>query len=175
MHPVSENLSHQVSQDVLILTLRLDQASQDFFDGLRKEHFPPERNFVSAHLTLFHHLPDTQTTINTLSTVKQDIFILEATSLMNLGNGVAFRLESDILNHLHRHLTQQFREILIPQDRQGLRAHVTVQNKVPAEKAKKLLTELNIDFEPFSVKALGLDLWIYLGGPWKHKAYFPFT
>ncbi|UOQ67702.1 2'-5' RNA ligase family protein [Hymenobacter volaticus] len=41
----------------LILTLALDAKSQEFFNELRKQHFPSERNFLAAHLTLFHHLP----------------------------------------------------------------------------------------------------------------------
>ncbi len=28
-----------------------------WLDGLRRAHFPPERNQIAAHLTLFHHLP----------------------------------------------------------------------------------------------------------------------
>ena len=44
----------------LILTLKLDQASFTRLDALRQAHFPPERNWLSAHLTLFHHLPGDQ-------------------------------------------------------------------------------------------------------------------
>ncbi|MGK3899645.1 hypothetical protein ABI062_15425, partial [Enterococcus faecium] len=34
-------------------------GDRDFawLDGLRRAHFPPERNVLPAHLTLFHHLP----------------------------------------------------------------------------------------------------------------------
>ncbi|RZL99804.1 MAG: 2'-5' RNA ligase family protein, partial [Sphingomonas sp.] len=33
-------------------------GAEDFAwaDGLRRAHFPPDRNIVPAHLTLFHHL-----------------------------------------------------------------------------------------------------------------------
>ena len=41
----------------LVLTLVLDAQSFAFFDGLRRRHFPPERNVIAAHLTLFHALP----------------------------------------------------------------------------------------------------------------------
>jgi hypothetical protein len=41
----------------LILTLRMDERSQERFDRLRETHFPPERNYLRAHLTLFHKLP----------------------------------------------------------------------------------------------------------------------
>ena len=35
----------------------MDDSSQVHFDRLRELHFPPERNYLSAHLTLFHKLP----------------------------------------------------------------------------------------------------------------------
>jgi len=41
----------------LILTLALDGEAFALFDRLRREHFPPERNVVPAHVTLFHALP----------------------------------------------------------------------------------------------------------------------
>jgi hypothetical protein len=44
----------------LILTLALDGEAFAFFDGLRRAHFPPERNVVPAHVTLFHALPGEQ-------------------------------------------------------------------------------------------------------------------
>ena len=44
-------------QPPLILTLALDGATFAPLDALRRPHFPPERNLVPAHLTLFHALP----------------------------------------------------------------------------------------------------------------------
>ena len=41
----------------LILTLTLDEATQAYFNDLRRQHFPPNINYLAAHLTLFHHLP----------------------------------------------------------------------------------------------------------------------
>lgn len=41
----------------LVLTLKLDQTTFDLFNELRQQHFPPERNFLPAHVTLFHALP----------------------------------------------------------------------------------------------------------------------
>jgi hypothetical protein len=50
----------------LILTLQMDERSQERFDRLRELHFPPERNYLSAHLTLFHKLPgERETEIST--------------------------------------------------------------------------------------------------------------
>ena len=43
-----------------ILTAELDGASFDWLDELRRAHFPPERNLLPAHLTLFHRLSPAQ-------------------------------------------------------------------------------------------------------------------
>lgn len=157
-----------------ILTLRLDTSAQDFFDELRQRYFPPERNFLKAHLTLFHKLPITEHTVTLLQNLSFLPFDIAISGLMNLGNGVAFRLEGKELNNLHRNLKHLFSPYLTPQDAQGFRAHVTIQNKVTPIEARSLLAELSADFQPFDAIALGLDLWEYLGGPWDHKHFFPF-
>src|SRR3712207_8130012 len=43
--------------DPLILTAVLHAPVQERLDALRRAHFPPERNHLDAHVTLFHHLP----------------------------------------------------------------------------------------------------------------------
>lgn len=35
----------------------MDEDSFEFFNALRRAHFPPERNPLSVHITLFYHLP----------------------------------------------------------------------------------------------------------------------
>ncbi|TDO19323.1 2'-5' RNA ligase family protein [Pedobacter duraquae] len=162
------------SEKVLILTLWMDQRSQAFFDLLRLEHFPPERNFLKAHLTLFHKLPDLPEIIEQLSALSVSSFKLNAIGLINLGAGVAFRMEAQELTALRAHLASAFSVHLSPQDKQGFRGHVTVQNKTSPEIARALLAELSDTFKPFEVEATGLDLWYYLGGPWEHKQFFPF-
>lgn len=44
----------------LIVTLALDEQAQARFDALRSRHFPPDRNVLDAHVTLFHALPGEQ-------------------------------------------------------------------------------------------------------------------
>ena len=41
----------------LIVTAELPADVMAWADGLRRAHFPPERNQVRAHVTLFHALP----------------------------------------------------------------------------------------------------------------------
>jgi hypothetical protein len=44
---------------------------------------------------------------------------------------------------------------------------VTVQNKVDPATARRLHERLLADFEPWTVRARGLGVWRYLGGPWE--------
>ena len=41
----------------IIVTALFGRQDTAFFDAMRREHFPPERNQLDSHLTLFHHLP----------------------------------------------------------------------------------------------------------------------
>ena len=41
----------------LILTAQLPRDLHARFTALRTAHFPPERNYLEAHVTLFHALP----------------------------------------------------------------------------------------------------------------------
>ena len=40
----------------IIVTALFGAEDQAWFDRQRKAFFPPERNYLAAHLTLFHHL-----------------------------------------------------------------------------------------------------------------------
>ena len=96
------------------------------------------------------------------------------TGLISLGAGVAYRIESGILNDMHRQLATHFAPVLIAQDRQKFRPHITIMNKSTPQKAAELLKKLNAGFEPFSIRATGLELWTYMGGPWQHERVFSF-
>ena len=160
-----------------ILTLHLDPASQTLFDTLRQRHFPPERNHIPAHLTLFHTLPGTRQISAELAATaaRTEPFPLSVTGLRSLGKGVAYTLSSPTLQALHKHLAAAFAEHLTPQDRQRLQPHIVIQNKVAPEAARTLLATLQPGFQPFKAEALGLDLWQYLCGPWQHLETFPFA
>ena len=41
----------------LIVTAELGPADFAWLDAQRRAHFPPERNQLAAHLTMFHALP----------------------------------------------------------------------------------------------------------------------
>ncbi|MBJ6111385.1 2'-5' RNA ligase family protein [Hymenobacter sp. BT523] len=162
----------------LILTLMLDEASQTYFNDLRRQHFPPNINYLAAHLTLFHHLPGAD-----LANIRQQLsalcrnqtpLALQVTGLRSLGRGVAFTLENEQLRALHRRLQSLFAAHLTPQDQQKLQPHVTIQNKVTPEAARQLLAALQPAFAPFAAVGTGLHLWAYRNGPWESLAEFPF-
>lgn len=163
----------------LILTLRLDDAHRVEFDRLREAHFPPERNHLRAHVTLFHALPgaDLRGIVETLReaagrTPTPEVAVTEPYSL---GRGVAFRLRSDKATALRKSLAGAWADRLTPQDRSFSGLHVTVQNKVPPADARALLADLQASFVPSRFESPGLDLWRYLGGPWAHAGAFEFV
>ena len=159
-----------------ILTVRMDAASQSWFEGQRREHYPAKLNRIAAHLTLFHTLPQTGDERAALSdaAAQTSQFQMQVSGLRSLGRGVAYVLQSTELAALHHRLAVSFEKHLTQQDRQGFRPHVVVQNKVTAEPARLLLTRLQTGFVPRMVTAQGLDWWEYLGGPWRLLEYFPF-
>lgn len=162
----------------LILTLKMDDLSQQRFDRLREENFPKARNFTPAHLTLFHKLPGDRE--NEISAALQDLcrqrkpFSLTVTGLVFMGRGVGYKLESPTLPTLRKELAEEWWPYLGVQDRKGFRPHVTVQNKVPPEQARDLHRRLEGSFSPFEVGAEGLLLWRYLGGPWESAGSYGF-
>ena len=154
----------------IIVTALMGGADFAWADGLRRAHFPPERNWLPAHITLFHHLPP-----SLLDEVAARLKRLCAgpppparlAEVMLLGRGVALRVESPALMALREELADAFAGLLTPQDAGGWRPHVTIQNKVQPNIAKLLLTALSRDFAPRDVEIAGLAAWWYRGGPWE--------
>lgn len=155
----------------LIVTALFGKADQAWFDSLRRAHFPPERNQLDAHLTLFHHLPPSvaEEVKHRLAQETRGIRALQARvgGLMSLGRGVAYRIDSPELVAIRARLVDAFAGLLTPQDAGRWRPHVTVQNKVTPALAKALLAALERDFQPRRVEITGLASWWYRGGPWE--------
>ncbi|GAA4719229.1 2'-5' RNA ligase family protein [Sphingomonas lutea] len=154
----------------LIVTAELAQADFAWLDRLRRAHFPPERNHLSAHLTMFHALPPSteQEVCARLKDFGRDPPPdASIAGLMNLGGGVAYRVVSPDLDRIRAELAAAFHGLLSAQDSGGWRPHVTIQNKVPAKVARTLLESLQSDFVPKPLGISGLGLHRYLGGPWE--------
>jgi 2'-5' RNA ligase len=162
----------------LIVTLKLDTDTFARFEHLRRKHFPAKLNHLSAHLTLFHHLPGEErdkVEADLRAVAPTAAVELQVTGLRSLGRGVAFEIVSPPLSSLRAELARRWAHWLTPQDRQGFRPHVTVQNKVPVEEARALKALLEAGFSPFMARGEGLLLWRYLGGPWALEAEVPFA
>ena len=161
----------------LIITAQLPPDVLAWADGLRTAHFPPERNKIRAHVTLFNALPPS---------VEDEVRRLLAqhsaappppariTAIMPLGGGTAFAIESTALSAIHADLVEAFHGVLTAQDGGRRKLHVTVQNKVSSTAAKALQAELAYDFHPRAFAFTALELHRYRGGPWEDAGSWRF-
>ena len=154
----------------IIVTALLGASDFAWADGLRRAHFPPERNHIPAHISLFHHLPPAR--LDELARMMRDLAAeppppARLSQVMTLGRGVAYRVESPDLLAMRDHIAAAFAHDLIPQDQGVPRLHITVQNKVEPTVAKALHIALSAEFRPRPLAIAGLAAWNYLGGPWQ--------
>ncbi|MFD1107398.1 2'-5' RNA ligase family protein [Sphingobium olei] len=154
----------------IIVTALMGAADFAWADALRRAHFPPERNHLSAHITLFHHLPpsilpELSGRLKRFGTLPPPDARLSDVIL--LGRGVAYRIESLDLMALRDELAEGFAGLLTPQDSQRPRLHITVQNKVSPDDARALADALRTGFRPRPIVIAGLAAWHYRGGPWE--------
>ena len=161
--------------DPLVVTLALPPEIESRFEAERSRWFPAGRTVVGAHLTLFHAIPgELEDDVRAALGEPQPGFAIRVASVMSLGRGAAYRLESDELDRRHRELQGRWWPQLTRQDQQSLRAHVTVQNKVEPAEARRTVETLQASFAGFGTIATGFRLWRYEGGPWTALAEFRF-
>ena len=161
----------------LIVTAELAPTDFAWLDALRRRHYPPERNQVPAHLTMFHALPPSAELEMRRELGRHAAMPApQATiaGLMNLGTGVAFRIVSDDLDSIGAEIADHCHGLLGAQDSGGWRPHVTIQNKVKPSEARALLADLEGDFRPRPLGISALALHRYSGGPWMPLARYPF-
>lgn len=161
----------------LIVTAEIERSDFAWLDGLRRVHFPADRNQLPAHLTMFHALPpsseaEVRSQLARFSSEAPPRASVEG--LIDLGGGVAFRIVSPDLDRLRRELADHFHGLLGAQDVAGWRPHVTIQNKVPPKEARALKAALERDFRPRPLAIAGLGLHRYLNGPWETLATHAF-
>jgi hypothetical protein len=92
----------------------------------------------------------------------------------SLGRGVAAEVTAEQIAPLRAELRAGWIDLLGTQDRTPkIRPHVTVQNKVSGDQAKRALAEIGAHWDAdLHGVAGGLGLWEYLGGPWRRHADF---
>lgn len=162
----------------LIVTARLDATSQSYFGQLRQQHYPSDRNYLPAHLTMFHALPanalDDVSVVLTNLACRNAALPAEVCGMRLLGSGVAFTICSPDLERVREEIAAAFRNRLTKQDAHRYRPHVTIQNKVSSESARNLMASFQRAFQPWTVSVEALDLWRYDGGPWEFVRGFHF-
>ena len=161
----------------LIVTAELGSADLVWLDSLRRAHYPPERNQVPAHLTLFHALPpsgeaELRSRLRRFAVGRAPAATIAG--LMDLGGGVAFRIVSPDLDRIREALAADLHGLLGAQDSGGWRPHVTIQNKVEPKVARVLKSTLEREFAARPLVIAGLGLHRYLGGPWQQLAVYRF-
>ncbi|MDT0577159.1 2'-5' RNA ligase family protein [Croceicoccus sp. F390] len=142
-----------------------------WLNRLRQMYFPPDRNHIDAHVTLFHAIPPSGE--DELRHLLADLaagsgpLAAELASVISLGRGTAFGIVSPQLLDLRALIADRFAGMLTAQDMHRPRLHVTVQNKVTPEAARALKQELEHDFIARPFVFAGLEAHYYLGGPWR--------
>ena len=159
----------------LIVTLKIEANRQVFFEEKRKFYYPNYCNFVPAHLTYFHAAPNNELFLNSLKAVA-DIqqILMETECILPFNNGMAYAAKNDYLQRLHAVLQQNFIKDFSGKDRKIWKPHITIQNKVTTYKAKKNYQELSANFEPFTFKAEGFNVYEYANKKWVFKFFIPF-
>lgn len=172
------NVAPAVSDGALILTAELPPALHRWATDLRTAHFPPERNHLEAHVTLFHAIPPQceDELRRLLAREAGSIAPIRARleGLMPLGSGTALKLSSHGILDLRDAIAEHFHGLLTAQDQHRPRLHVTIQNKVAPKEAKALQAQLAGTIEPRDFAFPGLALHRYRGGPWDFVRRFAF-
>ncbi len=162
----------------LLVTAELPSAILGWADGLRRTHYPPERNRLRAHVTLFHALPPSAEAEvrRLLSDLAKSTPPAEATltGIMDLGTGTALDLRSEGVEALHREIAERLHGLISLQDDHRLRLHITIQNKVERPEAKALQARMRAAFEPRRFRFRGFGLYAWEDGLWRVIADYPF-
>ena len=158
-----------------ILTAALPPDIQSWSEGLRRAHYPAERNHLHAHVTLFHSFAP-----SLLDELKDFIPRITAefaapqaqvSGIMDLGSGTAIALMSEELLELRALIAEHFHGSLTDQDLYEPRPHITVQNKVTKKEARALQADLAGQVALYADKGVftfpALELHLYQDGPWE--------
>ena len=163
----------------MILTLGFDSRSFARLAAERERHFPPARNFIQVHVTLFQQLAD-HAHLRLLADLAAEastvpVLTFEATGIVDFGGGAAIEVACPSARELQTRLRRRWSDILTPGDDRPRQLHVTVQNKVYRDTARKTQAALRAGFTPWQGLFDRLLLWHYRGGPWEPAKTFPLT
>lgn len=167
----------QPSRAPLLVTAELPPDVLAWADAMRRAHYPPERNRLRAHVTLFHALPPSaegELCRMMAALVRRVPPMARIDGLMDLGRGTALLVHCPEVVALHEEMAERLHGLVAQQDAHRLRLHITVQNKVTREEARALQQELAVRLTPRSFAFHGLGLYAWEDGLWRPIRDFPF-
>ena len=146
-----------------------------YAEGLRRAHYPAEKNHLHAHVTLFHAFaPSLLEELRDFIPRVASEFAAPAGAVkgvMDLGKGTAIALEAPQLLALRTIIAEHFHGSLTAQDLYEPRPHITIQNKVTKDEARALQASLAPELSVWAAKDRfafpALELHHYRGGPWE--------
>jgi hypothetical protein len=158
-----------------ILTAALPTDLGAWAEGLRRAHYPIEKNRLHAHVTLFHAFAPSllEELRDFLPRAAGEFAAPEGAvkGVMDLGKGTAIALEAPQLLALRALIAEHFHGSLTSQDLHEPRPHITIQNKVTKDEARALQASLGPVLALWIAKGRftfpALELWHYRGGPWE--------
>lgn len=161
-----------------IVTAELPPDVLAWADALRRAHFPPERNKLAAHVTLFHSFaPSLRDELRrVLGRFAGEYAPPEARceGLMDLGRGTALAVLSPDMLAVRAAIAEHFHGALTAQDRHEPRLHITIQNKVTPAEAKALQRKLSASLHPRQFRFPALGLHLYRDTLWELLGTWPF-
>ncbi|KAI1142015.1 hypothetical protein F5Y05DRAFT_369444 [Hypoxylon sp. FL0543] len=168
-----------------ILSLQTDPTHHRTMCALRERYYPPALLRVSAHISLFRALPG-----SILPSIRADIGAAVARmkpfGIRAVGppipmgrGGVGVSVTGlEPVEELVKDLQAKWHGVLSRQDRGAFRGHYTLMNKENDwEKVSRCLEEVRRELEPEGCPgmALGLRLWRYDNGWWRHEEDLSFS
>jgi hypothetical protein len=161
----------------LLITAELPPDVFAWADALRRKHYPPERNRLGAHVTLFHALPPSAE-----GEARRLLAMLAArpapdariAGLMDLGRGTALAVDSPGMSALHAELAEHLHGLVQQVDTRPLRLHITVQNKAPRPAVRALQAELAAARCPTRFRFRGFGLSHWRDDLWRLAQVYPF-
>jgi len=148
----------------------LPDAVQARLDALRRAHYPPERNRVPAHCTLFHAVPGmvADELIRQLAALTAQTAPPHARidRVIDLDSGTALGVFSPDLVALRDALADRFHGLLSGGDAVPPRLHVTIQNKVDRPAARALQRALGASWHALDARIPALAVHRVVDGAW---------
>lgn len=161
-----------------IVTAELPPDILAWADELRRQHYPPERNRLAAHVTLFHSFaPSLRDELRGVLAGMAGEFSAPSASMngtLDLGSGTALAIASSEMDAIRALIAEHFHGALTAQDLHEPRLHITIQNKVVRRVAIALQQELAGSLRSRDFVFRGLALHIYRTTHWDTLGEWPF-